>query len=32
MNEKLNNGRRYYHRTEEQLKNFAAWSPEYEVK
>ena len=29
---KLNNGRRYYHRTEEQLKNFAAWSPEYEVQ
>ncbi len=32
MNEiaKLDCGKRYYHRTDEQLKNFAAWKPEFE--
>ncbi len=29
---KLNKGVRYYHRTDEQLKGFAAWHPEYETK
>ena len=27
---KLNKGERYYHRTDEQLKGFASWSPAYE--
>ncbi len=27
---KLDNGKRYYHRTDEQLEQFAVWSPEYE--
>ncbi|MBE5899746.1 MAG: aldo/keto reductase [Lachnospiraceae bacterium] len=27
---KLDKGERYYHRTDEQLKGFAAWQPEYE--
>lgn len=27
---KLDNGRRYYNRTDEQLKQFAAWQPQYE--
>lgn len=30
MIEKLNKGERYYHRTEEQLLQFARWQPEYE--
>ena len=32
MNEiaKLDINKRYYHRTEEQLKSFAAWRPEFE--
>ena len=29
---KLNKGVRYYHRTDEQLKGFAAWHPEYETE
>lgn len=29
---KLNKGVRYYHRTDEQLKGFAAWHPEFETK
>lgn len=27
---KLDNGKRYYHRTDEQLEQFSVWSPEYE--
>lgn len=27
---KLDNGKRYYHRTDEQLEQFAVWSPKYE--
>ncbi len=27
---KLDKDERYYHRTDEQLKGFAAWQPEYE--
>lgn len=27
---KLDCGRRYYNRTDEQLKQFAAWQPQYE--
>ena len=27
---KLDNGKRYYHRTDEQLEQFAVWRPEYE--
>lgn len=32
MNYQLNNGIRYYHRTDEQLEHFANWQPEYEKK
>ena len=27
---KLDNGKRYYHRTDEQLEQFAVWRPKYE--
>ena len=29
---KLDKGERYYHRTDEQLVQFAAWQPAYEVE
>lgn len=29
---KLDNGKRYYHRTDDQLEQFAVWSPAYEIR
>ena len=29
---KLDNGKRYYHRTNDQLEQFAVWRPAYEIR